>query len=266
MHLLELLESKKASILFGGNRTVLECDTDARVIGVRTLGLYPDYPLHLRGSMCLHAGPYEYQPLLNHSRRTGALMFVLTRHGDVVVALGGEVILTKRENTWRACPAGDLVDAIASALRNVDTHLPKPGRDVFGLFLGMLALTLRNRRRGALVAVARPTKMAILLLRTAEQSPVEKFCQGSLSGKHLAGVSISVLCNALSVDGATLIDTRGVIRRFGAILPARIRSGAGEGARTRAAEEASRYGLALKISEDGPITVYCNGRMVARVN
>jgi hypothetical protein len=65
-----------------------------------------------------------------------------------------------------------------------------------------------------------------------------------------------MICNAAGLDGATFFTWDGKLKRFGAIINTeRVRS-ASEGARTRAAEFISSKGIAIKVSEDGPITIY----------
>jgi hypothetical protein len=56
------------------------------------------------------------------------------------------------------------------------------------------------------------------------------------------------------------------IIRFGSILNTKAYKSGREGARTKAAEYASRYGIAIKISEDGPITIYRRFRKIYHVN
>lgn len=62
----------------------------------------------------------------------------------------------------------------------------------------------------------------------------------------------------LSSDGLTVFDKKGDILECGSIID--LSSGSGNriagGGRTQAAQTASEYGIAVKISEDGPITVF----------
>jgi DNA integrity scanning protein DisA with diadenylate cyclase activity len=58
----------------------------------------------------------------------------------------------------------------------------------------------------------------------------------------------------LAIDGATLIDHKGEILAIGAVV--RIRGGSDGGGRTAAAEALAKFGLGIKISQDGSITGY----------
>ena len=58
----------------------------------------------------------------------------------------------------------------------------------------------------------------------------------------------------VAIDGATVIDHEGEILAVGAIL--RIDGGSTGGGRTAAAETLARFGLGIKVSQDGGITAY----------
>lgn len=70
-----------------------------------------------------------------------------------------------------------------------------------------------------------------------------------------------------SLDGAIVLDNSGRIRAYGAVLQpkkaGRLRGI--EGSRTKAAIGASNYGLAVKVSSNGDITVYHEGKEFIRM-
>ncbi len=74
----------------------------------------------------------------------------------------------------------------------------------------------------------------------------------------------------LSLDGAVVLDSHGNVRSFGHMVDLKKSESLdshGQGARSLAAQEASRAKgtLSIKISEDGDITVFSQGKQVARV-
>lgn len=97
-------------------------------------------------------------------------------------------------------------------------------------------------------------------------------CQGGmaerLSGRRFLEVSsvtrpfFERLC---SIDGAVVVDCAGYLVDAGLIvkLPT---VPATEGARSSAALAASQYGLAIKVSHDGPITFFRGGQRIATVS
>ena len=83
-------------------------------------------------------------------------------------------------------------------------------------------------------------------------------------GEH----NIQSLPRAILVELASLImNNSGRIRAYGAVLQPKKkeRLRGTEGSRTKAAIGASNYGLAVKISSDGDITVYHEGKEFIRV-
>ena len=65
-----------------------------------------------------------------------------------------------------------------------------------------------------------------------------------------------------SLDGAVVLENSGRILAYGAVLQPK-KAGklrGAEGSRTKAAIGASNYGLAVKISSDGDISIFYEGR------
>ena len=66
-------------------------------------------------------------------------------------------------------------------------------------------------------------------------------------------------CELISLDGACILDTDGNVCSFGAIV--KNDGGSTEGGRGAAARKLSYYGFAIKISTDGYIELYVNGKL-----
>jgi DNA integrity scanning protein DisA with diadenylate cyclase activity len=84
---------------------------------------------------------------------------------------------------------------------------------------------------------------------------------------HIQSLPRAILVELASLDGAIIMNNSGRIRAYDAVLQpkkkGRLRGT--EGSRTKAAIGASNYGLAVKISSDGDITVYHEGKEFIRV-
>jgi hypothetical protein len=74
-------------------------------------------------------------------------------------------------------------------------------------------------------------------------------------------IPTSILMRMASVDGALIVSTHGRLLGFGVVLRGDSRSTGAqlEGARTTAAKLASKHGAVIKVSSDGPISIYING-------
>ena len=75
-------------------------------------------------------------------------------------------------------------------------------------------------------------------------------------------VSRSIMVELASLDGAVVLTNSASVLAFGAVLRPRKtgRLRGSEGSRTKAAIGASHYGLSVKVSSDGDITVYYGGK------
>lgn len=90
---------------------------------------------------------------------------------------------------------------------------------------------------------------------------------GVIERHKMQSLPRAVAVEIASLDGAVVLANSGRILAYGAVLQPRkagkIRGS--EGSRTKAAIGASMYGLAVKISSDGDITVYYDGSEFFRI-
>lgn len=68
---------------------------------------------------------------------------------------------------------------------------------------------------------------------------------------------VAYLATLASIDGATLVTPGGALLAYGAVVPSQ--PAGAEGARSAAARALSEHGLVMKVSADGPITIYERG-------
>jgi len=124
--------------------------------------------------------------------------------------------------------------------------------------LTSVLVELSSKNQGALFAIAHdPAKLVV----GASPGLRQQF-----SGRYLfdlASVNTIAFCRLAAIDGCTVIDSEGHVVNAGVILdiPEDFMS-AGEGARTAASSFASTFGLAVKVSHDGPITVFEDGVVI----
>lgn len=176
------------------------------------------------------------------------------------------------------------------SFRNADWHLldlqPKylmwaaaVGRPSLARRLFQTALDLADHREGALfVVLRRPIDSLSELVADQDRldmelvggqldpdTPSRRHLLHVLAGRSITELDASVLEALATLDGATVTEPGGELLAVGAILrhpPAALTSTEGsEGARTTAALAASRHGPVLKVSEDGMITFFDNGRV-----
>ncbi|HEY1341500.1 MAG TPA: hypothetical protein VGF59_28515 [Bryobacteraceae bacterium] len=203
--------------------------------------------------------PHRWQA---HSRATlygGNICLALTPNAEIKALAGGVQVFTFLDGRWRltdlaekyhefrvAMGDGALAERLFTAARNLAEH----------------------RRGGLFVALDRAEDVRELvspqdLLSYEGPSTNKSQIHYLLRGKRVLETEQSVLQSIARVDGAIVLDRAGRLLAFGAILR---HSGedltALEGGRTTAAVHASRFGNALKISEDGVVSFYRCGRCV----
>jgi hypothetical protein len=253
----QFLGSKKSAVLLKGGALLLRCLGNGRVLDVVDLDFEPPRPSSGRA-----LGPVDQIATLNYSYDHAAVTTILTRQGEVLVAMGARICFSWDASSWRLYPAHGLADQLRALLTKVCTGKVKVLPGHLAQHMTTMALTLRDDRLGALLVVSSSEEMIERLIRSrqANLSPVEALYSRLFVGRHLCDLSPQLACNAAALDGAVVIDQNGIVRGIGCIFETGRRRTAAEGARTRAALFGSRDGVALKISQDGEMSVFSNGK------
>jgi len=190
----------------------------------------------------------------------GHICLVLTPNGEIKVFSGGVQAFHFMEGRWHLT---DIREKYHEFRKTIGDR--KLAERLFAV-----ALNLAETRRGGLfVLLDQPESVQGMVAPQdlLENSVAEAFNKAQvhylLRQKHVLELEMSVLQSIARVDGGIVMDRVGRLLAFGAILR---HSGASwsaqDGGRTTAAVHASRFGLAVKISEDGMVSLYRNGRQV----
>ena len=206
-----------------------------------------------------------------HARSTlcgGHVCMILTPNGEMKIFADGVQVFHFLDGRWRLTDAQRKYDLWTEAIRN--TELAER--------LFTTALNLAEDRRGGLLVVLEDPRMAASLvsridLLTSLPNHGQQAVAGAkdqfhylLHQKRIMDLPSAVLETVARIDGGIVLDSRSNLLAFGAILrhpdltdvfPESI-----EGGRTTAAISASRFGNVLKISEDGLISFFQNGRCI----
>jgi hypothetical protein len=253
----QFLGSKKSAVLLKGGALLLRCLGNGRVLDVVDLDFEPPRPSSGRA-----LGPLDQIATLNYSYDHAAVTTILTRQGEVLVAMGARICFSWDAASWRLYPAHGLAEQLRALLTKVCTGKEKVLPVHLAQHMTTMALTLREDRLGALLVVSSSEQMVERLIRSrqANLSPVEELYSRLFVGRRLCDLSPQLACNAAALDGAVVIDQNGIVRGIGCIFETGRRRTAAEGARTRAALFGSKEGVALKISQDGEMSVFNNGK------
>ena len=223
------------------------------------------------------AAPYETLPVpvpsparyAAQSRATlcgGHLCLILTATGEMKIFADGMQVLRFLDGRWRLTNAVDKYHQWQQGLHHA----------AFADLLFVTALNLAEERRGGLLvvlddphAVSRLISHSDLLSATPSPHPVPGHASKDqfhylLRDKCVLTLPTTILETIARIDGAVIVDTDAHLLAFGAILHypdlAKLHPDNIEGGRASAAIAASRFGRALKISEDGLISCYHHGQ------
>jgi hypothetical protein len=208
---------------------------------------------------------------LTHSRATlcgGHVCMILTPNGEMKIFADGVQVFHFLDGRWRLTDAQRKYDLWTNAVGNREL-----AQRLFGAALNLA----EDRRGGLLVVLDDPAMSRKLVSRTDMLTSLPN--NGDYTGigakdqlhyllhnKRILDVPSAVLETIARIDGAIVLDSDSNLLAFGAILrhpdladlhPENI-----EGGRTTAAISASRFGNVLKISEDGMISFFQDGKCI----
>ena len=203
--------------------------------------------------------------------KDGKIALALTRQGDILVLDEGYLTFTYRFGRWQYWNHTHLVDLIRNAARVQKvppTLVSVVVRDVY-----RAALDVSFRRSGGLFVLLRRRKSLHEIVRLGEavgdtrRDVLDAAFDHSVTPVKVQSLPRSVLAELASLDGAVVFGNKGDLLAYGAILEPKKkgRITGTEGSRSKAAIGSSNYGLSIKVSSDGDITVYVQGKELLAV-
>ena len=155
-----------------------------------------------------------------------------------------------------------------SARSNARTESPfaNPGQCRGSIYRASLDISFR--RSGALFIILHNRKDLKKIVREGDaindysRNSADKDFDEVVRAHKMQSLPRAVAVELASLDGAVVLANSGAVLAYGAVLEPRKKGKlrGTEGSRTKAAIGASNYGLAIKISSDGDITVYFDGK------
>jgi hypothetical protein len=95
------------------------------------------------------------------------------------------------------------------------------------------------------------------------KSHPEWYFHALVPDRSVVSLGAYALATLAAIDGATIISKEGALLAYGAVVPSQ--PSEAEGARSAAARHLSEYGLVIKVSADGPIALFVQGRQLFEV-
>jgi hypothetical protein len=187
----------------------------------------------------------------------GAFAVYVNKASEVEIVLDTDKLLLWRSGYWRIYDPDIMHEFLGGKLekRSID-------------YLVWTVYALSKARHGTVVLVAE------------DEDGIETLRKGAVGGRdplsqalirHVRGTKIGTLKRSgelsriLSSDGLTVINRKGELLDTGVIIDtSRVSELVTGGGRTTAATAASYFGRVVKVSEDGPVELYRDGRRIYR--
>jgi len=196
----------------------------------------------------------------------GTMIFITSEHGDVYMMLPNGSVFHKTQGRWQYLN----YEATFSLFSD---RLPKE----LATSTLRMALDLSYERRGALLCIVKQRESIQKLIPDHEiKGRANEALRKSVKGLNINEINQrQIIAAAATADGAVIVDSEGIVLDAACMVgdPSLTDVEAvGQdqlqrmpGARSTAAWNASIYGIAIKVSEDGPITIYERGQLIGQV-
>ncbi len=257
-----LRTAKRSPLLFDGERSVLIVDQNGRArteLQRNRLDTLIPEPPSVSGSTRPFVDPGSLVALA--TEHLGGIGFLLRADRSIWAFVDGRPLVIRRGEHWKAFPvwlARALDEAIGGG-RAVDLVV-------------RAALLVSGQKKGAILGIVDSTDaLDSAVARKDRYDLRDEFDPPAMRPEtrlhHLidtTNMNAETLARLAGLDGATIVDSAGGLLAYGAILTSK--DSQHEGARTAAAKTLSLIALAvLKVSQDGEITVFRDGRVVAEL-
>ncbi len=254
-----VLARKKYRALSDGYRTAYRVSAEGSVIG------FEDLPMPRRQTGT-HYYP-EWSDRIASASHDGVCGICLTRQGDILVFDGGTMRLTYRFGRWQYWNHHHIVDILTNRARvqrvpprligSVVNSIYRAALDVSFRRCGGLFVLLHNRRNVA--EMVHPGDEISNSRRDALDGDFDE----ALPSRNIRTMPRCIMVELAGLDGGVVLNNLGDVLAYAAVLSPRRKGkiGSTEGSRSKAAIGASNYGVAVKISSDGDIKFYENGKV-----
>lgn len=193
-------------------------------------------------------------------RRSGSGAFAVTVNevSEIEVMINPAKMLIRRKGAWAIFDPDIFRFFLAGSIDN---------RAADDLIWTLYAVS--KQRHGTVVLIYAETPRRLAALKKGSvggDDPIGRLLINQVKGKTIDQLKQSgILLRILSSDGLTVLDNKGKLLETGFIIDtSHAREMVTGGGRTTAAIAASYFGKVIKVSQDGPIELYQDGKLVYR--
>ena len=245
--------------------------------------------------------PYEFEHIANYcsDKRIG---LVLTENGDILKIKNRTLLFAKRGGVWNVYSHEEIIQLLAKrgsySLKEIRRSIYYTALDSSFKYEGGCLVYLNNdcvesalnhinahdildekyfeiKKNQVLTNAGKLYNLQFLSQVEAvynvsyqefldEQKCYKAKClRKMIAGKHFHELNRALRQELVGMDGATVVDADGTIIAVGAIL--KIEAGSDGGGRLAAATTLAKYGIAIKISQDGILKAFYSDRKAGKV-
>ncbi len=289
----KIIEQDFFALLSDGKHSYVEFDKRGNLMGYVQLAKIKIAPT---------ITPYDYELVARYcnERRIG---LILTRSGDLLVFKNRQLLYAKRRGVWNVYSHDEVIQLLSGKKQNYS--LKEIRKSIYytaldGSFAydgGCLVYLEKGQAENALThinvhdilnekyyelkkeqEIENAGKLYNLqTLSTVEalySSPYDEFLiqqkchkamalRNIIAGKPFHELNRRLRKELVSMDGATIVDFDGTIIATGAIL--KIEAGSEGGGRLAAARTLAKYGISIKISQDGTLQGFYSDRKTGKI-
>lgn len=198
--------------------------------------------------------------LFSMVRRSGSGAFAITVNevSEIEVLISPAKLLIRRKGAWAIFDPDIFRSFLADS---IDTTA------VDDLLWTLYAVS--KQRHGTVILIHDGTARRLASLKKGSvggDDPIGRLLISQVKGQTISQLKQSgILLRILSSDGMTVLDSKGKLQETGFIIDtSHAREMVTGGGRTTAAIAASFFGKVIKVSQDGPIELYQDGKLVYR--
>ncbi|HUU88463.1 MAG TPA: diadenylate cyclase [Candidatus Glassbacteria bacterium] len=196
----------------------------------------------------------------------GTCIFLTTDKGDIYLILANRATFYKTQGRWHYLN-----------YLNIHAVLTNLFHETIASSILRLALNLSFERQGALIVIPDDNdKLEEIIPDFSQKNQINKDLRSTIKGLNVTNkIQRKIIMSSAKIDGALVISSKGQTLDVSCMIGEPAKSKLDEmkivklerfsGARSTAAWNASIYGTAIKISEDGPITIFRHGKLIAHV-
>jgi DNA integrity scanning protein DisA with diadenylate cyclase activity len=207
--------------------------------------------------------PHESLEDLQAVLEKNDMAFVATSSGDILILMGTGIVFHKTQGRWRYLNYNHFHQILVEFVDEVVTYS-----------IVSAVLNLSFERRGTLFCIVKSRhNVKQLVPDHSRENQANNILRKALKGLNITNkAEKQIITAAAAIDGAVIMDQTGKILDVACMIgkandeqlkkigmtDARVFPGA----RTTAAWNASLFGVAIKVSQDGQITVFSEGKVI----